>query len=345
MLASNRFDRQERFEPLGPAGQARLGESAVLLVGCGALGGVLAQTLVRCGVGRLVIVDRDVVEPTNLPRQVLFEDRHAAAGTPKAEAAAEALARIGGPTRVEAVAAHLDGSNLARLAGDADLVLDGTDNLATRYLINDHCVRAGLPWVYGGVVGGAGLVLAVEPGVGACLRCVFPDPPPPGALATCDSAGVILPAVGAVASLQAGLALRRLTRVPGETPEESEPARLLEVDAWRGHVRSVHVERDEACPCCGAREFPFLEAPTLRSAVVLCGRNAVQVQGAGRAPALERVAEGLRGLAEDVRIAGSILRFRVDALCVTLFADGRALIQGTDDPDRARAAYDRYVGS
>ncbi len=335
-----RFERQARFGPLGPDGQARLGEAAALLVGCGALGGVVAQTLVRCGVGRLVLVDRDVVDRTNLARQVLFEDRHAAEGTPKVEAALEALARIGGPTRVEGVAAHVDGSNVAALADGVDLVLDGTDNLATRYLLNDLCVRDGLPWVYGGVVGGGGLALAVRPGRGPCLRCVFPDPPPPGTLPTCDTAGVLLPAVGAVASLQAGLALRLLAEVDDDDPR----ARLLEVDAWNGAARAVRVERDPACPCCAGRAFPFLEAPTRRSAVVLCGRNAVQVQGAGRPPALERVAAGLEGLADDVRVAGSILRFDVDALRVTLFPDGRALVQGTDDPDRARAAYDRYVG-
>jgi len=178
--APHRFDRQERFAPLGPAGQARLERARVLVVGAGALGGVLAQNLVRAGVGTLVLADRDVVELTNLPRQVLFEDRHAAEATPKALAARETLARIGGPTVVEAHAVHVEASNLEQLAADADLILDGTDNLTTRYLINDFAVRSGVPWIYGGVVSSGGLVLAVRPGKSACLRCIFPDPPPPG---------------------------------------------------------------------------------------------------------------------------------------------------------------------
>lgn len=334
----DRFERQARFAPLGGEGQERLARAHVLLVGCGALGGVAAQTLTRSGVGRLRIVDRDVVEPTNLPRQVLFEDRHASAGTPKAEAARETLARAGGPTRVEARVAHVDARNLPALAEGVDLVLDGTDNLATRYLLNDFCVREGLPWVYAGVVGAAGLVLAVVPGHGPCLRCLFPDPPPAGSLPTCDTAGVLLPAVGAVASVQAGLALRLLA-----APEGLVPA-LVEIDAWEGRARRVEAARASDCPACGARRFPFLEAPAPRDALVMCGRNAVQVLGAGRGLDLERVAERLGALTHDLRRAGSFLRFSVDAHRLTLFPDGRALVEGTEDPGRARALYDRYVG-
>ncbi len=235
-----RFDRQERFAALGAQGQARLEAARVLLVGAGALGGVLAQTLTRAGVGTLVICDRDVVEVTNLPRQVLFEDRHADAATPKALAAKESLLRIGGPTQIEAHAVHVEATNLAQLARDADLVLDGTDNLTTRYLINDWCVREGRPWVYGGVVSSGGLVLPILPGKSACLRCVFPDPPPAGSLPTCDSAGVILPAVGAIASLQAGAVLRILGAPEGD---EFHP-KLTQLDVWTGALRrSLFVQR------------------------------------------------------------------------------------------------------
>jgi adenylyltransferase/sulfurtransferase len=344
----DRFDRQRRFAPLGAEGQARLQSARVLLAGCGALGGVLAQTLTRCGVGALVLVDRDVVDLTNLPRQVLFEDGDL--GRPKAEAAAAALARIGGPTRVEAHAEHLDAENLEELAAGCDLVLDGTDNLATRYLLNDYAVETGTPWVYGGVVGSGGLVLPVVPGRGACLRCVFPDPPPPGALPTCDSAGVILPAVSAVASLQAGAALFWLGASEGA--REAFVPYLTEVDVWFGDVRRVEAGRDPACPCCGERDFPFLRAPAQRSAWSLCGRNTVQVRppvptgvGGRKRADLTRIAASVRGAASDVRELGTILRFEVEGLCVTVFADGRALLEGTDDVDRARAVYDRYVGS
>jgi len=336
-----RFDRQTRFAPLGEDGQRKLTESRVLLVGCGALGGVLAQNLVRSGVGEMVLVDRDIVELSNLPRQVLFEDRHATEGTLKVEAAAETLARIGGPTRLETHATHLDADNLEDIAEDCDLILDGTDNLGTRYLLNDYSIEEEVPWIYGGVVGSGGLVMAVLPGRGPCLRCIFPEPPPTASLATCDTAGVLLPAVATIASLQSGLALRLLTE---GAQSELEPA-LLEVDVWTGELRRLRLSAQPNCPCCGAREFPFLHDPQARRATILCGRNAVQVRGRKPAPDLARVAAAIDGLASEVRWAGPILRFALEEHQITLFEDGRALIEGTDDIDRALALYDRYVGS
>ena len=226
-----RFERQTRFAPLGRAGQARLEAARVLVVGCGALGGAVAQNLARSGIGRIVLVDRDVVEESNLPRQVLFEDRHARERTEKAVAARESLARIGGPTQVEAFVEHVDADNVERLVRDADLVVDGTDNLETRYLVNDVCVERGSPWIYGGVVGSGGLVLPVLPGRGPCLACLFPEPPPAGVLPTCETAGVLEPAVAAIAAVQSGLALRILTAAEELTP------RLVELDVWEGRVR------------------------------------------------------------------------------------------------------------
>jgi len=337
---SQRFDRQVRFAPLGSAGQGRLQDSRVLLVGCGALGGVLAQSLTRAGVGHLVLVDRDIVEESNLPRQVLFEDRHALEGALKVVAARETLARIGGPTQFSEHAEHLDAENIEELAEDCDLVLDGTDNLGTRYLINDYCIESDTPWVYGGVVGPGGLVLPVLPGRGPCLRCIFDQPPPTGTLATCDTAGVILPAVGLVASMQAGLALRIL----GQGRDDLVPA-LIELDAWSGEVRRLEIARQKDCTCCAERDFPWLHEPLGRRATILCGRNAVQVRSHGGPPDLDRLARGLEGLAHSVKRVGPILRFAVDDHVVTLFHDGRALVEGTDEIDRALALYDRYVGS
>jgi adenylyltransferase/sulfurtransferase len=340
---ARRFERQVRFAPFGPAGQARLGKARVALVGCGALGGQLAQQLVRAGVGTLVVVDRDVVCETNLPRQVLFDAHHAALGMPKVDAARESLERIGGPTRLVTHAAHLDAGNADELLRGATLVLDGTDNLETRYLVNDWCVSGAVPWVYGAVVGGEGRVLAVRPGAGPCLRCVFPDPPPAGALATCDTAGVLGPAVGLVASLQAGLALRLIA-----DPDTPPPAELYDVDAWRPALRTVAATRDPGCPCCGARTFPFL-GDERRASVVFCGRNAVQLAGSGSAD-LDTLAARVGTLARDLRRARGLVRFEVDdgpekRYRVTLFADGRALVEGTEDAARARAVYDRYVGA
>ena len=319
-----------------------MARTRVLLVGCGALGGAIAQNLTRSGVGELVLVDRDVVEESNLPRQVLFDERHARERTEKSVAAAESLARIGGPTRVEALSEHVDADNVERLAEGCHLVLDGTDNLETRYLVNDLCVDRGLPWVYGGVVGGSGLVMPVIPSRGPCLACLFPEPPPPGVLPTCETAGVLEPAVALVAALQSGLALRLAT-----SPEGLEP-RLYELDAWGARVRELPVARDPACRVCaeaGPRERRYLHAPRVQRAVSLCGRNTVQVRGARARPDLARLAAGLAGIARDVRHQGAILRFAVESERYTVFADGRALIEGVSDPDRALSLYDRYVGS
>ena len=340
MSHSDRFDRQVRFAPFGPEGQERLARARVTLVGCGALGGVLAQSLVRAGVGQLVLLDRDLVELSNLPRQVLFDERHAHAGVPKVEAAVETLSRIGGPTVLEPHSVHVDAGNLAELARGSTLLLDGTDNLETRYLLNDHACSSGVPWIYAGVVGGAGLVLAIRPGQGACLRCLFPDPPRPGTLPTCDSAGVIGPAVGAVASMAAGLAMRMLA--VGE--EDEEPAALLELDAWNGAVRSIRTPRDPDCPACGRGEFPYLESSS-REPVALCGRNAVQLPPTTRAPDLEALAANLPGGVELEVHSAAMVRFAHDELRFTIFRDGRALIEGTQDPERARALYDRVLSS
>ena len=335
-----RFDRQVRFRELGRQGQERLEASRVVLVGCGALGGSLAQMLARAGVGQLVLCDRDVVELSNLPRQVLFDEGHALASVPKVSAAAETLARLGGPTRIEPRALHVDAGNLPELARGADLLVDGTDNLPTRYLLNDYAVRERVPWVYGGVVGSGGLVLGIAPERGPCLRCLFPEAPPPGSLETCDTAGVLLPAVSAVAALQAGWILRVLAG----GVEGAPPAALLEVDVWSGRVRSLSVARDPHCPCCQARTFPFLEESREGPAVVLCGRNAVQVHGHGRRPDVEQLHQRLDGQVRGLRRAGDILRFEVDDLRLTVFPDGRALVEGTEEKGRARAVYDRFLG-
>jgi len=333
-----RFDRQIRFAPLGDEGQRRIRSSRVLVVGCGALGGVLAQSFVRMGVGELVLVDRDVVEPSNLARQVLFEDRHAAERTPKAEAAAETLARVGGPTRIVPHAAHLDADNVDELAEGAALLLDGTDNLSTRYLLNDFALERGIPWVYAGVVGASGLVLPVLPGRGPCFACVFPVAPPPGTLPTCETAGVILPAVGAVASLAAGLGARLLAR-PDDPPEPG----LIELDVWNGTVRRLNATRDPVCRACVGGERLHLHGAGGSSAAVLCGRNTVQIPRASARPDLGRLAARLAGVATAVERRGPTLRFEVEACRLIVFGDGRALVEGTDDPGRARAIYDRYV--
>lgn len=336
----DRFARQTRFAALGQDGQEALGESSVLLVGCGALGGVLAQWLVRAGVGHIALVDRDIVEETNLPRQVLFSAEHARMGSPKAHAAAEVLAMAGGPTRIEAHAAHLDGDLLLRLGAQADLILDGTDNMQARYLINDYAVKHDTPWIYGGVVSSGGLILPVLPSRGPCLRCIFPEPPPPGTLPTCDTAGVIGPAVGLIASMQAGLALRILSGNAGDL----EP-QLLELDAWTGAVRQLGVPRRDDCPTCASRTFAFLDASGSQAdAVSLCGRNTVQVMPSAK-PSLAAVEARLQSAGIEVKSVGPLLRFEADGHRFTLFTDGRTLVEGTEDAGRALSLVARWVGA
>ncbi len=339
-FGARRFVRQQRFAGIGADGQARIERARVLVVGCGALGGALAQSLHRAGVGELVLVDRDVVDESNLPRQVLFDESHARARVPKVHAAKETLARSGGPTRVESLVAYLDAALLMRLLRRVDLVLDGTDNLATRYLVNDGCVKNGKPWIYGGVVGANGLAMAVVPG-GACLRCLFPEPPPAGSLETCESAGVVQPAVAAVAALQAGLALRLLAR-----PDESAAVggRLVEIDVWSAHTRNLVLARDPECPCCGRREFPFLVESLASTPQILCGRTTVEVPSAGGSVDLAALAARLvSGGAAGVRHEHDLVRTTIDGLAVTVFADGRALVEGTEDVALAKSLCDRLL--
>jgi molybdopterin/thiamine biosynthesis adenylyltransferase len=341
-----RFARQRAFAPLGAAGQERLQRARVLIVGLGALGSHAAQSLARAGVGELVLADRDLVEPSNLARQVLYEPRHAQARVPKVAAAAEMLERLGGPTRLEPHALHVDAENLPRLALGCALVLDGTDNLATRYLLNDHAVERGQPWIHAAAVGSQARALAVLPGDGPCLCCLYPDPPPPEALPSCESAGVLEPAAAAAAALQCGLALRVLGGVPpGESGHEPLRPALLALDVWSGALSRLAVQRDPDCRCCGAREFRYLEAGAQREPLVLCGRNAVQIPGRERALELEALALRLVHSGVHVERLSAFLRFAADGARFSVFADGRALIEGTDDPLRARSLYERWVGA
>ena len=333
----NRFDRQTRFAPFGQAGQDRMQNSSVFLLGAGALGGVIAQNLVRSGVGRLVLADRDSVDWTNLPRQVLFEDRHAEQATPKAMAALETLQRIGGPTKIEAHATHVDADNLAQLSESCDLFMDGSDNLESRYLLNDLAVKTETPWVYAGVIGGGGLVLPIRPKVGPCLRCLFPEAPPAGSLETCDTAGVLMPAVGSIASIASGMGLRLLV------DPENMPLALMELDVWHGEMRSLKIGRNPACPTCGLGEFPYLDATLEPRSLSLCGRNTVQVRGQGGRIDLAQMAQRLQSVASDVQNLGPLLRMQLEGMRVTLFRDGRALIEGTEDQGQALALYDRYL--
>jgi molybdopterin-synthase adenylyltransferase len=333
-MQRDRYSRQILFPPIGERGQERLLAAHAVIAGCGALGSFHAGALARAGVKQLTIIDRDYVEPSNLHRQFLFEEEDAAAALPKAAAAARRIARINSSIEVKPAIADLTPANADELLGGADIILDGTDNFETRYLINDFAVKRGIPWIYGAAVAGYGLTMPVIPGHTACLRCVYPEAPA-GAQPTCETAGVLGPIVSAVASLQVADALRILAT--GEVH-----ARITTLDVWGGIVRQVEgPARDPDCPCCVRREFGYLEARA-RPPVILCGRNAVQVEGTGPL-ALADLAGRLEPVG-PVRVNEYVLRAEFGGYSVTVFADGRAIIKGTSDIGLARSLYARYIG-
>lgn len=343
--ALSRYSRQILYERIGRSGQRKLLASRVLLVGCGALGTVLADSLVRAGVGFLRICDRDYIERNNLQRQVLFDEDDIAAGLPKAEAARRKLARVNSGVTVECEVIDVTHENIERLADGASLILDGSDNFEVRYLINDLAVKTDRPWVYGAVIGATGLCMPIVPNETPCLRCVFEEAPPPESSPTCDTAGVLAPAVGIVAAFQAMEAIKILT---GQLDQLNR--RLMSIDAWSGRVVSLNVDparRSDTCPCCGKRDFEHLEGRRATVSAALCGRGAVQVRAApGSSLDFAALARKLEPAAKGgVQHNRFMLRARIDNLDLALFPDGRAIIKGTEDADAARVFYARYVGA
>ena len=308
----------------------------VAIVGCGALGTVQAELLARAGVGLLRIIDRDLVELSNLQRQFLFSEADAAEGTPKAVAAARRLAAINSDVALEPFVADLSPSNIAELLENVDLILDATDNFETRYLINDYSVRENIPWIYGAAVSSYGLKMAVIPGVTACLKCVYPEPPQ-GAQPTCETAGVLGTVTATIAALQTADAMKILA---GATLA----ARLTTVDVWTGDIRQIAAPtRDPQCICCGARDFVHLDG-SKRAPISLCGRNAVQIHERSRPLDLSELASRL-GTMAPVRSNEFALRVTLDRYELMIFPDGRAIIKGTTDVGIARSLYARYVGA
>jgi len=336
--ARERYSRQVRFEGIGEAGQRRLLESHVAIVGCGALGAFHAGALARAGVGKLTIIDRDYVELSNLQRQWLFDETDVEQSLPKAVAAANHLKKINNGCDVEPAVADLTPSNADDLLADADLILDGTDNFETRYLVNDYAVSRDIPWIYGAAVGSYGLTMPVIPGRTACLGCVYPKPPD-GAQPTCETAGVLGSITAIIGAIQVADALKILS---GHVDELAR--RITTMDVWSGSVRQVgQPERDPACTACGTREFLHLRGAE-RAPVSLCGRNAVQIHERKRPLDLGALQAQLKPLGE-VRANEFALRFFIPPYEMTVFPDGRAIIKGTTDIGVARSLYARYIGA
>jgi molybdopterin-synthase adenylyltransferase len=349
IMTPSRYHKQMLFAGIGRDGQQRLADSRVLLVGCGALGCVLADTMVRAGVGYVRIVDRDFVELSNLQRQILFDEQDVADHLPKVIAAERRLRRINSEVTIESIIADVDWSNISEFADGISLILDGTDNFEVRYLINDVSLQLGIPWIFTGCTGSVGQVMPVFPNDSGCLRCLMPSPPPPGTTETCDTAGVLGPAVSMIASFQAALALKILT---GHADKVDR--RLTIIDAWTGSFRQIDVSKllaNSQCPACHQGERLWLHGNQKSSSIILCGRNAVQVTPPEKpAISLPNIASRLRASGE-VTANAFLVRVTISEsygeqpIEMTIFPDGRAIIRGTEDPALARTLYSRYIGT
>ncbi len=338
---SDRYSRQQLFAPIGSEGQRKLGESHVALVGCGATGAASAGMLARAGVGKLTIIDRDFVEPSNLQRQMLFTEQDAREALPKAEAARRRLSEINAEVNVAAQIDDLTPGNVRALLAGADIVLDATDNFETRYLLNDFAVESGTPWIYAAAIGSYAAtmnILPAGPYRTACMACVFPEPPG-GTVETCDTAGILNSAVNLAASLQVTEAIKLLTG------HRSEMRRtLLSMDLWSGEHSEVSTGKPrERCAVCGLREFRHLGGEG-RPHITLCGRNSVQIHEHSRPVDFDELAARLKPLG-DVRWNSMLLRFSYGDYTLSVFADGRTVVQGTSEVPRARALYARFIGS
>jgi adenylyltransferase/sulfurtransferase len=339
----DRYSRQIRFHGLGEAGQRRLMASRVTICGCGALGTVLANHLVRAGVGNIRIVDRDFIETHNLQRQILFDEQDVRDNLPKAEAAARKLSLINSQVAIESVVTDIDHSNILDLVSDADLILDGTDNFETRYLINDAAVKLGKPWIFGGVIGSEGQTMTILPGKTPCIRCLIETSPPPGMTPTCETAGVLGPAVAVIASFEAVEAIKLLAGA-----HEALNKELIMVDLWDWSFRRLKVAGllgKVDCPCCGQRNFEWLDGKLGSHTTTLCGRNAVQIATRRKDPLdFAEMSSRLAPLGE-VRHNNFMLRFATEGYEFTVFPDGRAIIKGTNDIPKARTLYAQFVGN
>jgi molybdopterin-synthase adenylyltransferase len=347
-----RYSRQILFAQIGEQGQERLREASAVVIGCGALGTALANLLVRAGIGRLRIVDRDFVESSNLQRQTLFEEADARDALPKAVAAEKRLAAINSDVRVEGLVADLSPANIEKCLGGFPLLLDGTDNFETRLLVNDYAVRHGVPWVYAAVVSSYGATMPIRPGETACLACLTEggqatdtdsdtqqSAAAPLLEPTCDTIGVLGAAAGVIASLEAASAMKLLL---GKL--QALDARLVSCDVWTGRFQSIRVARRTDCRACGRREFRYLEGDA-QPHLTMCGRDSVQIHERRRRLDLTELGRQLAAGGHPVRQNAFLLKLGVPPYELTVFADGRAIIKGTRDLSVARSLYARYIGA
>ncbi len=336
--SEDRYSRQVLFRGIGAEGQRRLHDARVAIVGCGATGSSVAQLLARSGVGTIRIIDRDYVEPSNLQRQALFDENDAAESLPKAIAAAKKIAAFNSEIVVEPQVADLAPGNIGQLLEGMQLILDGTDNFETRYLVNDYAVENSVPWIYAAAVGSYAVTLNVLPGQTACLACIFPDSPR-GTFETCETAGILNSAASLGASIEAAEALKILVGANDKVRRT-----LLAFDIWSNEHSEISAAHPRpGCRACGERDFVHL-AGQGRPHITLCGRNSVQIHERHRPVDFDEMTERLRPHG-TVRHNDFVLKFWRDPYELTLFPDGRAIIKGTTDTAVARSLYARFVGS
>jgi adenylyltransferase/sulfurtransferase len=342
---SNRYARQIQFAPVGESGQQRIAGAEVAILGCGALGTVAAEILARAGVRRLRLIDRDVVEWTNLQRQSLYVEQDAIEGRSKADAACERLHAINRAVEVQPVVADVTSSNIRGILQGSDLVIDAADNFLIRFLLNDWSLSTATPWIHGGCIGASGQVRLFTGHGCPCFRCLVPEPPPAAAVDTCDTAGVIGSATHLIASLQATEAIKWLSGNRAAVRQT-----LLSVDLWNNRIRELKIspEISRHCPACTGRELEFLEgarAMESEAAAVLCGRDAVQIGSpAGVSVDLARLASRWQGIGRIQSTPFFVRLHPGDDHSLTVFRDGRVVVTGTSEISQARSLCDRYVG-
>lgn len=332
----DRYSKQIRFVELGQVGQKKLGEARIAVVGVGATGSFIANLLARAGVGYLRLIDRDFVETSNLQRQILYEESDVQECLPKAVAAKSHIARINSEITVDQIVADFNSKNVHELLTGIDLVIDGSDNFLTRYLINDACVKLGLPWIYTGVIGEHGVSFAIQV-AGPCLRCYLLDPPLSGQLETCDTAGILASTVFALGSFSATSAMKILCK-------KDVDAQIILANVWEPNLTCLKVKKNPQCPCCGEKNFEFLTGKFEPETVSLCGRNAVHIQSSNPDGfKIELVTQRIKQIDIQAVANQHTLKFSVEECEFVVFKDGRAIIKGLSDVMRARALYSRYI--
>jgi len=332
----DRYSRQTLFRGIGEEGQKKLGSSHVVIIGCGALGTVIANSLVRAGVGKVKIIDRDLIEYHNLQRQVLFDEEDVKSKLPKAIAAERHLKKVNSSVEIEGIVADVHYANIERLVAGTDLILDGLDNPETRFLINDVSLKHKIPWVYGGAIATYGMTMNIIPGETPCFRCVFPSVPPPGVIPTCDRAGVISSAPSVIGSLQSVEAMKILVGAREINRD------IIFVDVWQGTFERFKLSPRQDCPACQGR-YDFLQVKLGVRSTILCGQYSVQVLD----PKVEKLS--LKELAVQLKPLGEVncneltLNFKDNSHEMVIFPDGRLILKNSFDEPLARELYVKYI--